>query len=100
MRFLELEGYTVLERNSRHAEVEVDVLARQATLLVLVEVKLRRYGIVGATEGLRPLQAQRLRRAARALLVRHPWAEAVRLDVLGLDWREGELRLSHLRGVG
>ena len=99
-RFLELEGYVVLERNARWAEVEVDLVARRGNLLVLVEVKLRRYGLVSAAQGVRPAQRRRLWRAAQALMARHPWADEVRLDVLGLDWKgEGELRLQHLRGA-
>jgi putative endonuclease len=97
--FLELEGYTVLERNARHAEVEVDLVARQGALLVLAEVKLRRHGLAPALDGLRPRQRRRLQRAARALLVQHAWADEVRLDAIGLDWSDGELRIRHERGV-
>jgi putative endonuclease len=98
-RFLELEGYTVLERNAHHADVEVDVVARLDTLLVLAEVKLRRRGLVPALDALRGPQHRRLQRAARAALVRHAWAESVRLDVVGLDWGDGELRIHHVRGL-
>lgn len=99
-RFLELEGYTLLERNTRHADVEVDLVARHGALLVVAEVKLRRDGPAPALDGLRSPQRRRLRRAAAALLLQHPWAESVRLDAVGLDWSDGELRIRHERGVG
>jgi putative endonuclease len=98
-RFLELEGYTVLARNTRHADVEVDLVARHGALLVLAEVKLRQDGLVSALDGLRPPQRRRLRRAAAALLLQHAWAESVRVDAVGLDWHDGELRIRHERGV-
>jgi putative endonuclease len=99
-RFLELEGYEVLSRNVRCADVEVDLLARRGKLLVLVEVKLRRRGLVRAAEGVRQPQRRRLLHAARALLARYVWAEEVRLDVVGVDWNgDGDLRLSHLSGA-
>ena len=98
-RFLELEGYAVLERNARHADVEVDIVARRDRLLVLVEVKLRYRGLAPATEALRFAQRRRLERAVQALLEKNPWADEVRLDVLGVDWRDGELRLQHVRGA-
>lgn len=98
-RFLALGGYTVLARNQRWAGVEVDLVARQGDLLVLVEVKLRRVGAaVGAAEACRPPQQARLRRAAAALLERHPWAAAVRIDVVGVEYGADELRLRCWRG--
>jgi putative endonuclease len=98
-RFLVLEGYTILARNRRCAGVELDVVARQGDLLVLVEVKLRRGDLVPATRALGFRQWDRQRRAARAFLDRAPWAAAVRLDLVSVDWRPGELRLQHLCGV-
>ena len=96
-RFLELEGYEVLCRNVRCADVEVDLLARRGSLLVLVEVKLRRRGWVRSADAVGEAQRRRLRHAAQALLARHAWAEVVRLDVVGVDWNgDGELRLQHL----
>jgi putative endonuclease len=97
--WVELEGWVILGRNLRVAGVEVDLVARAGDLLVLVEVKLRRSGIVPASRALGVEQWRRQRRAARALLARSPWAEAVRLDLVAVDWEEDELRLRHLRGV-
>ena len=98
-RFLALEGYTILSRNRRCAGGELAVVARQGDLLVLVEVKLRRGGLVPATRALRFRQWDRQRRAARALLDRAPWAAAVRLDLVCIDLEPGDLRLQHLQGV-
>lgn len=97
---LELEGYTIVGRNVRVADVEVDVLARLDRLLVVVEVKTRRRPLVPAVEGLRPPQIRRLRRAAGVLLEAHPEIESVRLDVIGIDCHDGTVSLRHLRGVG
>ncbi len=97
---LELEGYQILSRNVRVADVEVDLVARRDRMLVVVEVKTRRHPLVPAVEGLRPQQILRLRRAAGVLLVSHPEIESVRLDVVGVDCHDGEVRIRHLRGVG
>ncbi len=100
-QFLILQGCTVLSRNSRWAGVEVDLLARHGDVLVLVEVKLRRLGaVVGAAEACRPQQQARLRRAAAAVLARHPWAAAARIDVVAVDYTPDELRVRCWRGVG
>jgi putative endonuclease len=99
-QFLALGGYTVLARNTHWAGVEVDLVARHGDLLVLVEVKLRRVGAaVSSCEACRPPQQARLRRAAATLLARSRWASAVRIDVVGVDCGDEELRLRHWRGV-
>jgi len=97
---LELDGYEILARNARVAEVEVDLIARRDRMLVVVEVKTRRRPLVPAVEGLRPYQIRRLRRAAAQLLVSHPEIESARLDVVGVDCHDGDVRIRHLRGVG
>ncbi|HZM16816.1 MAG TPA: YraN family protein [Candidatus Krumholzibacteria bacterium] len=99
--YLELQGCAVLQRNVRHAEVEIDLLGREGRCLVLVEVKLRTDGLVPARDALSRRQEQRLLRAAQALLARHPWAEQVRIDLIAIDHerRAGRLQLEHWRGV-
>jgi putative endonuclease len=98
--FLTLQGYEILARNTRVAGVEVDLVARRDTLLVVVEVKTRGSRRQTAADAVRIPQQLRLRRAATALLSRAPWAESLRIDAIGIDWREGELRAQHWRGVG
>jgi len=97
---LELDGYEILARNVRVADVEVDLIARRDRMLAVVEVKTRRQPLVPAVEGLRPHQILRLRRAAAVLLVSYPEIESLRLDVVGVDCQDGEVRIRHLRGVG
>ena len=100
-RFLELDGATILARRVRFASVEIDLLVRDADCLVVVEVKLRTGSVQRAVDALRPQQAQRLRRAATFLLQQHAWADAVRIDVVALDWQaaHGSLHMRRLRGV-
>jgi putative endonuclease len=100
-RFLELQGCSILYRNLRWADVEVDLVARHGSCLLLVEVKLRQCSWTGASAAVRPRQGRRLVRAARALLSRHAWAQTLRIDVVAIDWhpQDGGLHLQHLRGA-
>lgn len=97
--FLGLLGYAILARNGRWADVEVDLLARHESLLVLVEVKLRHDALGQPEDALHATQRRRLRRAAEVLLERHVWAESVRLDLVTIDWRGPRMQLRHLPGV-
>jgi putative endonuclease len=99
--YLALRGYTLLARNSRFADVEIDLLARDGTCLVLVEVKLRTHRVVPARDALSPQQERRLLRAASVLLARHDWAQQVRVDLVAIDHdlNAQRLHLEHLCGV-
>lgn len=100
-RFLALCGCTVLQRNVRHADVEIDLLGRAGNCLLVVEVKLRTGAVVAAREGVAWRQEKRLLRAAQAFLAEHAWAEQVRLDVIAVDVDVdgGRMRVEHVRGA-
>jgi putative endonuclease len=72
-RHLERAGYRILQRNFRHRLGEIDVVAVEAGVLALVEVRYRsshRYG--GAAESVTHTKRARLARAGAVLLKRHP----------------------------
>jgi putative endonuclease len=97
--FLEKRGLTVLERNVRYQDGELDVVARNAATLVFVEVKRRRDAERGrAAEAVTPLKRARVVRAARRWLAANPERRApdVRFDVIAIedepfriDWIQG-----------
>jgi putative endonuclease len=104
-------GMTVLERNWRCAEGEIDIVARDRDALVVCEVKTRRQGGHGLYEhpmaAVTPAKAARLRRLASRWLTERwlrrygrPPAGGVRLDLVGvlLPGRGAPL-VEHARGV-
>jgi Holliday junction resolvase-like predicted endonuclease len=100
--YLRLHAIEVLRRNVCCGGVEVDIVARQQSRLILVEVKLRRPGAaLVASQALGPRQRLRLRRAATWALERCVWAHSARVDLVGVSWRPGSctLRVEHLCGV-
>lgn len=86
-RWLLQQGLCTLARNYRCRMGEIDLIMRDGQRLVFVEVRWRSgndYG--GALASVTPRKQQRLVRAARHYLARHPRAAALdcRFDVLGL----------------
>lgn len=72
-RFLAARGYQIVARNVRADRVELDLIARRGTTLVIVEVKSRReagHGLAAEAVDLR--KQRRLRRGARAWLATRP----------------------------
>lgn len=98
-RELERAGYSVLERNFRARHGEIDLIARQGDVLVMVEVKTRDSARFGeAEEAVDAAKARHIAQAATEYLRRHPeFAELpVRLDVVAITLNgeeEAQVRL-------
>ncbi|MGH2358738.1 MAG: YraN family protein [Candidatus Limnocylindria bacterium] len=96
--YLELVGFELLGRNVKLAGVEVDLIARDRSTQVLVEVKMRgRTDYGGAALAVDHRQRERLRRAAHALLVAHPGA--VRIDLIAIELAQDGAAVRHYRNA-
>jgi putative endonuclease len=83
--FLAARGLVILERNFRCRAGEVDLIARDGTTLVFVEVRLRadsRFG--GAAASVDARKRAKVLRAARFYLANQP-DRPCRCDVVALD---------------
>lgn len=105
-RFLEEEGYEILERNWRCCSGEVDLIARgsEEGQAVLVEVKARRMrradAHVAPELAVGPRKRARYRTMALMYLSLHPELSSVRFDVIGVGLSDtGESKVRHLEGA-
>jgi len=100
--FLRLKGFELLDANVRYARREVDILARDGSYLVAVEVKLRRgrgFGVAGEA-----VDARKLARVSLALsgIARNMKSNLLpRVDVVTIDVDESGDRMAveHYIGV-
>jgi putative endonuclease len=101
--FLAETGLTVLERNWRCKQGEIDIVAVDGRTLVICEVKTR--------SGLRfgtPIEAVTRQKAGRLRKLAVLWVNAhglifdqIRIDVVGvLRHASGEFTIEHVPGVG
>ncbi len=78
-------GYTLLDRNWRHATGELDIIARRGDEIVFVEVRTRRgplqAAIDAALESITPRKQTRLAALAEHYLAAHT------LDAENIAWR-------------
>jgi putative endonuclease len=100
-------GLTLLARNWRCPEGELDIVAREGDVLVFCEVKTRSSAAFGwPAEAVGGAKAARLRRLAACYLAeqrpmspRGFWP-AIRFDVVSVIHRQsGVAQVEHLRGV-
>ncbi|MFZ2655737.1 MAG: YraN family protein [Victivallales bacterium] len=95
--FLKNKRYDILLRNYKVASGELDIIARDGSMICFVEVKTRHSGFKGRpAEGLSEKQRKRIRRAAMNYLreIGHP-AVAYRFDLIEVmlsRWDVTELR--------
>ncbi|MCP9209442.1 YraN family protein [Streptomyces cucumeris] len=103
VRRLAEAGMTVLERNWRCRDGEIDIVALDAGALVVCEVKTRRAGSYEhPMAAVRPGKAERLRLLAERWLERHggPPPGGVRIDLVGVVLpHRGAPVVEHVRGV-
>lgn len=101
-------GMTVLERNWRCREGEIDIVAEDGDAVVVCEVKSRIQGdYQHPMDALGPRKAERLRRLAECWLTERwfgqhhvPPPGGVRIDLVGVLVPErGAARVEHVRGV-
>lgn len=102
VRLLVEAGMSVVDRNWRCREGELDIVARDGATLVFCEVKTRSGTAFGpAVAAVDARKLARLRRLAGEWLVAHDErCGQVRLDVIGILVGRGAPVVEHLRGVG
>lgn len=99
-RFLEGQGYRLLERNWRSPHGEIDLISAEGETIVFVEVKLRRGTRFGSPEeAVTPAKQRRLVEAAQDYLEEKGLEDADwRIDVVAIEVGPGGgvVRLNHL----
>lgn len=102
-RYLQRQGYTILTTNWRCQRGEIDLIARDDTTLVFVEVRTRSSERLGSPEeSVTPAKQRRLRELAEHYLIAlegqgQAWDGPWRIDVIALQLGCGEnAGLNHL----
>jgi putative endonuclease len=83
---LQRRGYEVVDRNWRCPQGEIDIVAKRAHALVVVEVKTRSTSAFGHPfEAVNPAKLARLNRLGFAWCAAHPgWHGRLRVDVVAI----------------
>ena len=87
-KWLEKQGYSIVERNFRCRSGEVDIVARENRYLVFIEVKYRRGTKCGdPSEAVDYRKQQTISKVASFYLLRHGYTEniPVRFDVVSVS---------------
>lgn len=84
-RYLQKQGFEILERNWRYSRAEVDIIARHRGLLIFVEVKQRKNTDFGYPESfVSEKQQQLLAEAAAVFCDAMAYEGEIRFDVISI----------------
>jgi putative endonuclease len=102
--WLALQGFCILARNVRLGPLEVDIVAREGSVVALVEVRTR--GPTALTSGLSSVGKAKqacLRRAGERLwnrrFKRDPSYTRLRYDLAAVSWTPDGVTLEYVRGA-
>ncbi len=99
-RFLEAQGYVILERNCRLSGGEIDIIARDDGCLAVVEVKTRRGGQFGSPfEAVDARKQRRLAAAALEYMAARNLDMPLRFDVAAVFAEKNVFRVELLRNA-
>ncbi len=95
--YLIARGYRILAANWRCAYGELDLVAQQGEMVVIVEVRTRRASTQAAFESITPVKRDKLLRASQAFLAEHNLDDApCRIDVIAVRFgRDGRAQIDH-----
>lgn len=94
-------GYRILDRNFKTRSGELDIVARDGSTTVFVEVKRRGPSARGSSaEFVDQAKMRRVISAARAYAAKHRLSESpLRFDVVAIDVEDGREQIRHHKGA-
>jgi len=99
--FLLEKGYEIIARNLTLKLGEIDILARDGSVIALVEVKTQTKGeLIDPIYKVNPAKQRKLQLLARAISTRYPESN-IRLDAVTLYWKPGSERptITHYENI-
>ncbi len=98
--YLEKKGYTILFRNWRYMQKELDIVAQFKNELIIVEVKTRRAGsLVSPAEAVTLKKQRFIIAAANAFIVKHNVNSDVRFDIITIVYKYNDFNIEHIENA-
>jgi putative endonuclease len=100
-KFLKAKGYRILTKQFTTRYGEIDLIARLGDEVVFVEVKARRGSAFGyPEESVTQKKLEKITLVAQEYLKKKGWeSRDHRIDVIAIEYGEGDPEILHLEGV-
>ncbi len=95
--YLTGKGYVILERNWRNGHKEIDIIAKDGEVVVVVEVKTRKTDEYGGPDIAVTMRKQSLLiSAANSYILKNHLDVETRFDIISIIFRDGEPVIEHI----
>lgn len=100
-KYLERQGFKIIERNARIGHKEVDLIASHGRTLVFIEVKTRASDTYGeASEAITESKIRNIQEALAAYWQKHEGKfKDARIDVIAINVHNHKAKLQHYKNV-
>ena len=99
-KYLEDNGYVILERNYHKGHLEIDIIALDGKDLVVIEVKSRGYdAIMRPEDAVGHEKRMNMIRLANQFVKSHGRKENVRFDIVAIVKNEHGVELKHIKNA-
>ncbi len=96
--FLVSKGYKILETNWHSGHKEIDIVALDKNMLVIVEVKTRSTDYFGyPEEAVNKKKQQLLINAANAYVFKHDLSNEIRYDIISIILKGNDIKIDHIK---
>ncbi|MCF2875974.1 MULTISPECIES: YraN family protein [unclassified Tenacibaculum] len=100
IEYLQEKGYVILEKNYRFQKAEIDIIAKKAEVLIVVEVKTRSTGYFGNPQDFISSKKVKLLVAAADNYINEKELEVeLRFDVIALIKEKEKFKIEHLENA-
>ena len=100
-KYLENQGYKIIERNFIANQGEIDIIAKDKEEYVFIEVKTRTNNLYGKPIDAvnKPKQKHLIRTVKYYLYLKHMENEYIRLDVIEVYITEDKFKINHIKQI-
>lgn len=100
-KYLQQNGYKIIERNFSCRQGEIDIIAKNTEYLIFIEVKTRSSAFFGnASEAVNREKQKHIKSSAKYYLyIKNMENIFVRFDVIEVYVMEGRCRLNHIKQI-
>ncbi len=100
-KYLENQGYKILERNFEARQGEIDIIALDKTEIVFIEVKTRSNTLYGKPAEAVNEQKQKhlIKTIEYYLYIRHLEKQFVRIDVIEIYLYKNKYKVNHIKQI-
>lgn len=97
INYLEKRGYTIVDRNYRYARSEIDIIAKESSCLIFVEVKTRNGTLFGYPEmSVNDKKIENIMIAADNYIFQQDWKNDIRFDIIAINF-DPAIEITHFK---